>query len=63
MTLQVIHRGHSLSQEQLDALVPVLNKSMRKRMSKKKFEEECDAALIAAGCPVPEEEGKENARL
>ncbi len=53
MTLSIVHRGHELTQQQLDALIPVLNRSMRGEINKRKFEAECDKALEAAGCPVP----------
>lgn len=52
--MRIIHRGHELSQQQLDAIVPVLNASMRgKHPGKKRLEAALDKALEAAGCPVP----------
>ena len=54
--MNIILRGHSLDQRQLDALVPVLNESMQgKHRLKKKLEEACVAALEAAGCPLGSE--------
>lgn len=54
--MRIIHRGHELSQQQLDAIVPVLNESMRgKHPGKKRLEAALDKALEAAGCPVPAE--------
>lgn len=52
MPLEITHRGHVLNQTQVNALIPVLNKRMRSRMSLAKFEEECDKALEEAGCPL-----------
>lgn len=48
----VIHRGHELNQQQLDALVPVLNRHMHGEIKKKDLCAEFDKALEAAGCPV-----------
>lgn len=54
--MRIIHRGHELSQQQLDAIVPVLNESMRgKHRGKHRLEAAIDKALGAAGCPVPAE--------
>lgn len=52
MSLSIIHRWHALTQQQLDALVPVLNQHMQGKIKKRDFEAECDKALEAAGCPV-----------
>lgn len=49
--MHIIHRGHELSQQQLDAIVPVLNESMH---GKQRLEAAIDKALEAAGCPVPD---------
>lgn len=55
MTLRIIHRGVVLDQQQLDAIVPVLNDSMNGVIrGKKKLEAAIDKALEAAGCPVTE---------
>jgi len=52
--MRILHRGHELNQDQLDAIVPVLNESMQgKYRQKKKLEAAVDAALVAAGCPIP----------
>ncbi len=42
-------KGHILNQRQLDAIVPVMNDLMHGKVSKKKFEQACVAALEAAG--------------
>lgn len=51
-SLEITHRGQVLTQDQVNALIPVLNKRARSRMSLAKIEEECDKALEAAGCPL-----------
>lgn len=54
--MRIIHRGHVLNQQQLDAILPVLRESMNGRhRGKKKLEAAIDQALEAAGCPVPAE--------
>jgi len=53
MSLKIIHRGHELNQQQLDALVPVLNRRISGEIKNKNFEAECDKALIEAACPAP----------
>lgn len=45
-------QGHILNQRQLDAIVPVMNHLMQGKVSKKKFEAACVAALEAAGCAL-----------
>lgn len=45
-------QGHILNQRQLDAIVPVMNDLMHGKVSKKKFESACVAALEAAGCAL-----------
>lgn len=45
-------QGHTLNQRQLDAIVPVMNDLMQGKVSQKKFEKACIAALEAAGCPL-----------
>jgi hypothetical protein len=52
MTFSMNLRGQTLSQEQLDAIVPVVSARMQTRMSVKKFEDACVVALEAAGCPL-----------
>lgn len=45
--------GVKLSQPQLDAIVPVLNKWMgRPQLNKKKFNGDCRQAMNDAGCPL-----------
>lgn len=62
MSLTIMHRGHKLTQQQLDTLVPVLNDNMQGKIRKGGFEAAADAALEAAGCPVPEaDQEKEHA--
>lgn len=52
--MRIIHRGHELNQQQLDAILPVLLDSMNGRYRvKKKLEAAIDQALEAAGCPLP----------
>ncbi|MEA8592298.1 hypothetical protein PZT57_26990 [Pseudomonas aeruginosa] len=51
--MRIIHRGHELNQQQLDAILPVLQESMNGRYRvKKKLEAAIDQALEAAGCPL-----------
>ena len=52
MSLSITHRGHKLTQQQLDALVPVLNERMHGKISEQEFEAAVDGALEKAGCPV-----------
>lgn len=50
--MRIIHRGHELNQQQLNAILPVLQDSMNGRYRvKKKLEAAIDQALEAAGCP------------
>jgi hypothetical protein len=51
----IIHRGHKLSQQQLDAILPVLRQQAQGKISKRKLNKAIDDALEAAGCPVPSE--------
>lgn len=52
--MSITHRGHVLTQQQLDAIVPVLNNKMQGKIrGAKAFEAAVDKALEAAGCPVP----------
>lgn len=49
----IIHHGVALNQQQLDAIVPVLNESMQgMHRGRKRLLEAMDRALEAAGCPV-----------
>lgn len=51
--MSIIHHGVALNQQQLDAIVPVLNEVMDgKHQGKKRLEAAIDRALEAAGCPV-----------
>lgn len=52
--MKIILRGHLLTQEQLDAIVPVLNQRMHGRLSAAKFEAAAEKACADAGHPVPE---------
>ncbi|HGM8089290.1 TPA: hypothetical protein ACKP9S_005699 [Pseudomonas aeruginosa] len=59
--MQIIHKGHVLSQAQLDAIVPVFNEVMRgHNRGRKKLEDAIDKALLEAGCPVPETSDSSN---
>jgi hypothetical protein len=40
------------TQEQLNAITPVLNESMHRRWSKKALEQHCRKAMEEAGCPL-----------
>ncbi len=48
----VIIDDTKLSQEQLNAITPVLNESMHHRWSKKALELHCRKAMEEAGCPL-----------
>ena len=48
----VIIGDTKLTQEQLNAITPVLNESMRRRWSKKALEQNCRKAMEEAGCPL-----------
>lgn len=50
--MSIVMQGHTLNQRQLDAIVPVMNDLMQGKVSQKKFEKACIAALEAAGCPL-----------
>ena len=50
--MSIVMQGHTLNQRQLDAIVPVRNDLMQDKVSQKKFEKACIAALEAAGCPL-----------
>lgn len=52
----LFHRGVELTQEQADAIIPVINSGIRRRAD---FEAAIDLALEEAGCPVvpPTEQG------
>lgn len=52
MPLSIELRGTKLNQDQLTAIVPVMNERMNRRMSKKQFEEACVKAMADAGCPL-----------
>ena len=49
-------QGKDLTQEQLDAIVPVLNDRMRGRVTHRKFESACLEAMDRAGCPFEDED-------
>lgn len=48
----IVVDGRELMQLQLDAIVPVLNETMRKRMSRAKLKAACLKAMMDAGCPI-----------
>lgn len=52
--MKITHRGHTLNQQQLDAIVPTLNDYMHSKIvGKKQFKSAIDQALEKAGCPLP----------
>lgn len=52
MALSIKHAGVRLTQKQLDAIVPVLNKNMERSMGQYKFEKACETACRDAGVPI-----------
>lgn len=46
--------GHEFTQQQIDAIVPILNEHMAGGISKKKFESAVEEACRKAGCPIPD---------
>lgn len=60
--LSIKHKGVRLNQQQLDAIVPVVNENMQKGWPLKKFQEKIDEALAAAGCPVEDNNDGETVR-
>ena len=52
MALSIEVRGQKLTQQQLDAIVPVVNDRMKKRVSAKDFESACLKAMEEAGVPL-----------
>jgi len=54
MPLKITVNGKKLNQNQLDAVVPIINQSLnlRRGMSKKKFEAACIKSMRKAGCPL-----------
>lgn len=57
MTLRISHRGHTLTQEQLDAITPVLNAIMQGEIEDDESVRfaAVEKALKDADCPVPKE--------
>lgn len=53
--MKVYHRGHVLSDAQLEILKPILIQSANEGLSLKKTLRKADEALEAAGMPVPAE--------
>lgn len=52
--MQIRHRNHVLTQEQMEAIKPVVKASFSgEYRTRKAFMEAADAAMEAAGCPVP----------
>lgn len=58
----IVLQGKELNQEQLDAVLPVINARMIGRISHKKFEAACLEAMDKAGCPfeLDDEEGDDD---
>ena len=53
--MNIMIKGQRLTQEQLDAIVPIMNRSMWGEVSQSELEAEALKAMEAAGCPlVPE---------
>ena len=57
MSLSILIRGTKLTQEQLDAITPIVDLRMQKLVSAKQFEVRCLQAMEDAGCPLVEAEG------
>lgn len=56
MALSIKLRGVELTQEQVDACIPVVNHRLRRGGSEEAFEQGCITAMEIAGCPfVPVE--------
>lgn len=50
--LEITLNGQVLRQDQINAIVPVINKYIKKAPhDRKDYEKECIKAMIAAGCP------------
>lgn len=49
-------QGKDLTQEQLDAVLPVINARMIGRIGNRKFEAACLEAMDKAGCPFDDDE-------
>lgn len=62
MTLRISHRGHTLTQEQLDAITPVLNAIMQDEIEDDESVRfaAIEKALKDADCPVPKENDHRN---
>lgn len=54
-------QGKYLTQEQLDAVLPVINARMIGRIGNRKFESACIEAMDKAGCPFMDEEEEDDA--
>ena len=53
--MKIILQGKELTQEQLDAVLPVINARMIGRIALRKFESACLEAMDKAGCPLFED--------
>lgn len=49
----ITHRGHKLTQQQLNILTAQLNRMLNHEITQDQLNDELDDALEAAGCPVP----------
>jgi len=53
--MSVIHRGHELTQPQLDCFTIILNEQMNgKHRGQAKLEAALEAKCVEKGCPIPE---------
>jgi len=54
--MSINHKGKKLTQQQLDSIIPVLNRNMAMtgKKNQAKFEAACEQAMANAGCPFEE---------
>jgi len=50
--MSLVMQGYTLNQRQCDAIVPVMNDLLQRKVSQKNFEAACIKALEAAGCAL-----------
>lgn len=50
--MSLVMQGYTLNQRQCDAIVPVMNDLLQRKVSQKNFEAKCIEALDAAGCAL-----------
>jgi len=61
MTFKIVHRGYVMTQQQITAAVPVLRRAMnryaaRTEQTKAELEQAVDDELVAAGCPITDDQ-------